>query len=116
MRYIQVGGRRTYQKKEKIGFDGKLKMVNDYSKPMAVVGGFKYKSGFHFYDLESAKVMLDGFGGNDRVIIECAVTDIRVKGTDRYGTACVAQQFTPLREIKYTRRSSSQRLTKKKGK
>jgi hypothetical protein len=103
MRYIQVGGRRTYQKKEKIGFD-------------AVVGGFKYKSGFHFYDLEGAKVMLDGFGGNDRVIIECAVTDIRVKGTDRYGTACVAQQFTPLREIKYTRRSSSQRLTKKKGK
>ena len=100
---ITVGGKNVYPKKKVGWFGGVMKEVNDYSKKPKHVGGFKYKAGFHFYTLKAVKNMLDkmhSMGG--RVILECAVTDIRIKGTDRYGEACVGQEYTPIREIKYT--------------
>ena len=56
-----------------------------------------YAEGFHFYSKGAAYKALSEEGDT---ILECVVWDIRAKGTDYYGKACVAKSFRAMREIK----------------
>ena len=70
-----------------------------------------YPTGFHFYDLESARKSADvsnrsGMTSNGTfkpanpfLIMECDVTEIHTIGQDHYGRACVAYTFTPIKIV-----------------
>lgn len=109
---ITIGSKLKYPTRTiKNSTTGKTRKVTDYSRKPTRIAGAKYKSGYHFYSLEGAKSMINKNGRwGHRVIVECAVTDIRVLGEDRFGEACVAQAFTPIREIPYKSPTKDRRM------
>ena len=74
-----------------------------------------YESGFHFYDLEACRKHATTSNmshtprstyrtetrptNNPFLILECEVTGIHTIGQDRYGRACVAYQFKPIKIV-----------------
>lgn len=85
----------------------KVELMKPYKNHMKREIGYtsdswsKYKLGYHFYSLSAAREMRGNNGlYNNYTILECLVFNPHIHGKDRYGRACVADEFIAIKEVK----------------